>query len=185
MQKRYNEICANIIENNKAFVEIDEQKIEVLPHMLNALQLLSHMLRHILFSGLGLRQICDWVLFINKYQENIDKDLFISYMKDLQLFATYKAITAIATDHLGLPKEAAICDITRKDRKLAKKIMELVMTYGNFGQYGEHSVTGTKLEYLKAYLWKVKNCFRFRKLSIEALSYPIWQLHSIFNVIKQ
>lgn len=183
LQKRYNEISLDVIGNTRETVLIEESEINVFPPALNALQLLSHMLRHILFSGLGMRQICDWVLFIYKHQKDIDREEFISCMKELQLLATYKAITAMAIDYLGLPEECAICDIDKNDRKMAKKILSLIMEYGNFGHYGEHTSTRTKLEYLKAYVWKVKNCFRFRKLSVEAWSYPIWQLHSVFKIM--
>ena len=185
LQQRYNTITGNILAKEQAIALINGTKIGVLPPMANAFQLLSHMLRHIIFSGLGLRQICDWVLFIHKHHSNINKEQFLAYAKELQLLETYKAITAIAIDYLGLPSQCAMCDITPKDKQLAKKVLNLVMTYGNFGQYGEHSITGTKKEYLRAYIWKVKNCFRFRKLAgSEAWSYPLWQLHTIGKMAK-
>ena len=185
LQQKYNTITGNILAKEQASTVINGTEIEVLPPMANAFQLLAHMMRHIIFSGLGLRQICDWVLFIHKHHNDIEKEQFIAYAKELQLLETYKAITAIAIDYLGLPAQCTMCNITAKDKRLAKKVLNLVMTYGNFGQYGEHSITGTKWEYLKAYLWKVKNCFRFRKLAgTEAWSYPMWQLHTIKKMAK-
>ena len=186
LQKRFNEIINDIIKNENSNVVIEDCKIAVLPPMANALQLLSHMLRHIIFSGLGLRQVCDWALFMHRHQKDIDKELFIRYAKELQLWNTYKAVTAICIDYLGLPKEYAICNISDKDRKLANKVLCLIMTYGNFGQYGEHCVTRTKTEYLRAYLWKVKNCIRFHRLAkSETWNYPIWQLHSAVKIITK
>lgn len=186
LQKRYNEIIESIIAAETDFVEIEGSRIAVLPPIANALQMLSHMLRHIIFSGLGLRQICDWVLFVYKHQQHINKEQFIQYCKELQLWETYKVITAIATDYLGLPKEYALCEISRKDKQMAKKVFCLIMTYGNFGQYNEHYVATTKKEYLESYIWKIKNCTRFHRLAkSETWSYPIWQLHSIFKVIKE
>lgn len=186
LQKRYNEIIASIVDSAQACAEVEGCNVAVLPPIANALQLLSHMLRHIIFSGLGLRQVCDWVLFIYRHHKEIDKELFIRYAKELQLWETYKAVTAIATGYLGLPKEYALCEISRKDTKMAKKVFCLIMTYGNFGQYGEHSYATTRLEYIKSYFWKLKNCMRFHRLAkSETTSYPIWQLHSIFKVIKK
>lgn len=185
LQSRYNEITDSIISSQECHTTINGKDIAVLPPMANALQMLSHILRHMIFSGLGLRQVCDWVLFIHKHQKQIDKELFIKYAKELQLWETYKAVTAIATDYLGLPKEYALCELTKKDKKLAKKAFQLIMTYGNFGHYGEHVVTTSKMEYLKSYMWKVRNCIRFRRLSrSETWNYPIWQLHSIKNMIE-
>lgn len=186
IQKRYNEIIDDLLTAEKLYTEIDGCRIALLPPMANALQLLSHMLRHIIFSGLGLRQVCDWVLFVYKHQQNIDKELFIRYAKELQLWETYKVITAIATTYLGLPNEWAMCEISGKEKRMAKKAFCLIMTYGNFGQYGEHCITTNRWEYLKSYFWKVKNCIRFHKLAkSETWNYPIWQLHSILKVIKK
>ena len=186
LQRRYDEIVDSLLAEGKSFVEIDGCKVEVFPHMANAMQMLSHMLRHIIFSGLGLRQICDWVLFVNKYWAEIDKEKFVEYAKELQLWETYKAVTAIAIDYLGLPAEYTIGEINRREIKNAKKVLCLVMQYGNFGHYGEHSIVGTRKERFNAYMWKVKNCIRFRKLAkSEAWNYPIWQLHSITNIIKR
>lgn len=185
LQKRYDEISSEIIKDDKESIIIGGNEIAVLPPMLNALQLLSHMLRHILMSGLGLRQICDWVLFVYNYQRRIDKELFIAQIKELQLYNTYKAITAIATDYLGLPKEYAVCEISAKDKAIAKKVMVHIMQYGNFGHYKEHYTTETKWEYFKAYIRLVKNSIYFTCLSrSEALNFPIWQMRSIKKVLK-
>lgn len=185
LQKRYEATLDTLLKEKKEYITINNKQIEVFPHMANALQLLSHMMRHIIFSGLGLRQVCDWCLFIKKYQDNIDKEKFIALMKELKLFETYKAITAISIYYLALPSEYALCELTQKDKKLAKKVLNLIMRYGNFGHYGEHSITSTKWEYAKSYAWKIKNCIRFRKIACnEAWNYPIWQLHTLKKIIK-
>lgn len=186
LQKRYNQISDKLILNSQTSVTINDKDIAVLPPLLNALQLLSHMLRHIITSGLGLRQVCDWVLFIDKNLCTIDKEEFITAIKELDLLGTYKAISAISVDYLGLPAEKVVCEITDKDKKEAKKVLNLIMWYGNFGHYGEHCTASSKIEFLKSYIWKVKNCIRFRKLAkSETLNYPIWQLHSIKSVMNK
>lgn len=186
LQRRYNEIIVSIVKSQKEYVTIDGENIEVLPPMANALQLMSHMLRHILMSGLGLRQVCDWVLFLHRNSESIDSKLFVTYMKELQLFKMYKAILVIATDYLGLPGNSNLCDITREDKHNAKKLMSHIMINGNFGHYREDCTTETKWEYLKVYLKNVKHSIKFRCLSkAEAFNYPIWQLRSISKVLKK
>lgn len=186
LQERYNNVILQLIECPKNSIVIDGNEITLLPLMANALQLLSHMLKHIILSGLGLRQVCDWVLFAYKYQKQIDKEQFIKYTKELQLWETYKVVTAIATDYLGLPKEYTVCELTDKDRELARKVFQLIMEYGNFGHYSEHSYVSSKKDYMNAYIWRVKNCFKFRRLSrSEAWNYPLWQLHSALDIIKK
>lgn len=183
LQENFNKVTAVLKNGEKTDVIINDVNISTLPPMLNALQLLSHMLRHIIFSGLGMRQICDWVLFMNKYQNSLDKNIFLRHLEELELLGIYKAITAIAVDYLGMPKELSFCDINKNDKRLAKKILNLVMMYGNFGHYGEHTNLTSKLNYLKAYIWKVKNCAKFHSMAkSETWSYPLWQLHSIKKI---
>lgn len=181
IQSEYNRTTTEIIEKeSETYTHINGGEIRVLPPVANALQLLSHMLRHIIFSGLGLRQICDWTLFVKKYHNCLNNKIFISSLKELKLLNIYRAITIIATEILGLSKEYSLCQTTEQDRKNAKKILDIVLKYGNFGHYGEHTILKTKSDYLKAYCWKVKNCIRFSNLAgCEALSYPLWQLHTI------
>lgn len=180
LQNKYEEISRGIIGKENAIAIIDNTEIEILPYMADAFQLLSHMKRHIYSSGIALRQICDWVYFVYHHQSKLDIELFVRNMKTLQLYETYKAIMAIAIDYLGLPKEFAVCEITSRDKSLANEVLSLIMAYGNFGHYGEHDKTNTKWEYLKSYIWKIRNCIRFHRIAgNDAWNYPIWQLHSI------
>lgn len=185
LERCYNEITGAIINNEKAYVIIDDIEIEVLPYMADAFQLLSHMKRHIYSSGIALRQICDWLCFVYHHQKKFNKELFIKNMKVLQLYEIYKTAMIISTDYLGLPKDYILCNITSKDRILAKKVLNLIIAYGNFGRYRKDKTTNTKWEYIKAYIWKVKNCIRFRRIAgNDAWNFPIWQLHSIKKFIK-
>lgn len=185
IQKKASIILADT-NGEKSSVTIHNMKVRTLPPIANALQLIAHMLKHIILSGIGMRQICDWVLFINKHHNSIDKELFLKQLEELELTGTYKAITAIATVYLDMPKEFILCEINDKDVKNAKRVLNLVMKYGNFGQYGEHAILTSKLHYIKIYLWKVRNCIRFHSMAkSETWNYPIWQLHSIKDFLKR
>lgn len=180
LQKKYNNIISTVIEKERAFETINDTEIEVLPYEANTLQLLSHMLRHIITAGLGLRQVCDWVLYTNKYLNDSNKEQFLTNIKELELLQTYKAISAIATDYLGLPKEKVVCEINDKDKKLAKKVFKIIMEYGNFGHYGEHSQPQNKWEYIKVFAWKMGNCIRLHKLAkSETRNYLFWKYHFV------
>lgn len=182
LQKKYNRITAAILEEgaNREFATINDHKIEIFPQAANSLQQLSHMLRHIITAGLGLRQVCDWVLYTNKYLNDSNKEQFLLNIEQLELLQTYKAISAIATDYLGLQKDKVACEINNNDRKLAKKVFTIIMNYGNFGHYGRHSLKAIFLEYIKTFTWKFKNCIRLHKLAkSETRNYLIWKYHFI------
>ena len=180
LQKEYNRITLEILERERQVIAIDGKEIDVFPYAANSLQLLSHMLRHIITSGIGLRQVCDWVLYTNKYLNDENKEEFLENLKILELLQTYKAISAIASDYLGLPKEKVICNISAKDKKIAKKVLTIIMKYGNFGHYGEHSRITSKWDYIKVFVWKIGNCIRLHKLAkSETRNYPLWKYHFV------
>ena len=187
LARRYETILHEIISVDEAhYVKVEGRDIRVLPPIADAMQLLAHMLRHIMTSGLGIRQVCDWVLFMHKHHGSIDKERFITYLRQTQLIGAYRAISVIAVNYLGMPRELVFCETDDKDKKVAGKMMDVIMRYGNFGHYGDHNLTCNRREYLKAYLWKVRNCMRFYSIaSAEAISFPLWQLHSITKVLKQ
>lgn len=183
-QKLYSQIMEKLLNERDEYVEINGCQIPVLPKTANAIQLLAHTQRHIITSGIGLRQVCDWVLFIYRNQKYIEATEFIGILKELQLYKTYKALTYIAIEKLGLPRDYAMCNFKKTDIKNARKMMWLITTFGNFGHYGEHNILQNKADYLKAYIWKVRNCIRFYRLAQrEAFSYPVWQLHSVKDTI--
>lgn len=180
LQAKYNKITSTALEKERAFETINDTEIEVLPHEANSLQLLSHMLRHIITAGLGLRQVCDWVLYTNKHLNDNNKEQFLTNIKELDLLQTYKAISAIATDYLGLPKEKVVCEINDKDKRLAKKVFKIIMEYGNFGQYSEHSQPANIWEYIKMFAWKFGNCIRLHDLARrETRNYLLWKYHFV------
>lgn len=182
LQEKYNSTTAAILkeETDREFATIDGHSVEILPYTANVLQQLSHMLRHIITAGLGLRQVCDWVLYTNKYLNDSNKEQFLSNIKELELLQTYKVISAIATDYLGLPREKVACEINKSDKKLAKKVFTIIMNYGNFGHYGRHSQKATFRDYIRTFTWKFKNCIRLRKLAkSETRNYLLWKYHFI------
>ena len=50
-------------------VELDDFLIPVLPSLQNGLVLMLHIVKH-LKSGLGLRQIIDWMMYVDKQLDN-------------------------------------------------------------------------------------------------------------------
>lgn len=183
-RENYRKIQSKLIaEKEKTFVTINECPIRVLPCIANALQLLAHTQRHIIVSGLGFRQICDWALFYNRYHKIIDSEESVAYMKELQLIETYYALNEISVKYLGMPDCRKFTG--KNSNKMAEKIMWLITSYGNFGHYRSHSTLENKTDYVATTFWKLRNCIRFHKLAKRETScYPVWRLHSILRNIN-
>lgn len=109
----------------------------VLPPDLNGLSLLLHINQH-LRSGLGLRQIIDWMLFVD---EETDEALWQhSIMPLLQRFGFVKlaaVVTRMSQNYLGLRSELAWCPET--DESLCDALMDYILAKGNFGRKSSNS----------------------------------------------
>ncbi len=124
----------------RLFEEGIDQRIEcgiggldfpTLPHRLNGVVLLFHINQH-LRVGLGLRQILDWMMFVNAY---IDNNAWESEYRPLfervRMDKFAKTVTKMCIMHLGLSEEFSWC--ADADAAACDKLIEYIMSKGNFG----------------------------------------------------
>ncbi len=114
-------------------VEIDsELAVSVLPVTFNAFFLFQHLFHHFVNLGVGLRQVCDWVLFLHKHRTEIDDDEFIRLTKQFALLYPMQLFARIAVDYLGAPKDIFPFPMIPNNRH-AEKVMRDLLEGGNFG----------------------------------------------------
>lgn len=123
---------------------IDWRGLPVLAPAPRAVLMLAHKLEHILSSGMGLRQLCDWAVFVRRemtpelWQELND----ILCRSGLLRFA--RIITRICVDFLSLPSDCAPW-CTEEDPELARALLSDILDTGNFGRkenrYGQRLFT--------------------------------------------
>lgn len=121
----------------------------MLPPLENGLVLLIHIRQHLLEEAysLGLRQIIDWMMYVNRYcGTEIDGSLWDD--KFLELAETYGmgtlavTVTYICREWLGLPNVPKWCD--GADRQTAEELLEMIMASGNFGSKVERKGQSVK-----------------------------------------
>lgn len=121
----------------------------MLPPLENGLVLLIHIRQHLLEEAysLGLRQIIDWMMYVNRYcGTEIDGSLWDD--KFLELAETYGmetlavTVTYICREWLGLPNAPKWCD--GADRQTAEELLEMIMASGNFGSKVERKGQSVK-----------------------------------------
>lgn len=84
-------------------VTIINGQIPVLPVEENAFYLLLHMLQHFLNGGMGIRLLCDWVVFFQK--ETVSSEKFLSFLKQSKIEGFAYMVTGICITFLGLSKK--------------------------------------------------------------------------------
>ena len=172
---------------NRVQARIDDHDFPMLPPLANGLVLLAHMRSH-LKSGLGLRQVIDWMMYVDKV---IDDGFWYSTFKPVadELGLTTLAITATALcqNYLGLTPRAWCSEA---DEELVDQLLAAIMTSGNFGI---KSGTGNNVETVTAAM-KSRGVFYYLQLAGEHnwtlyhryhFLRPFCWLYQIFRYIRQ
>ncbi len=106
----------------------------ILPDLINGLTLIDHINQH-LEGGLGLRQIIDWMMFVDKCLPD-DKWLeFYELVKKTGLERLAIVCTRMCEIYLGLPPRKWCAEA---EPKLCEQLMEYVIACGNFGNKKVH-----------------------------------------------
>lgn len=128
--------------NNKQFRIWDNNSIEILlpAHDTDIVFVFSHILQHLFWEGIGLRQICDWCRLLWTYKESIDIRLLEQRLKSMGIMTEWKAFAALAVDYLGIPQEAMpFYASAPKYTCKAHRIISQVLESGSFGHNKDNS----------------------------------------------
>ena len=141
--------------DKRIMAHIAHHEFPMLPPLANGLVLLAHARYH-LMNGMGLRQIVDWMMYVDKqlsddfWQEEFEK---AAVSKGLDQFA--KVMTRMCQKYLGLSDSITWCmDV---DESLCDEFIEVVLDSGNFGRKNGE---GGKVETVSANMRR-KGLFRW------------------------
>lgn len=109
-----------------------------------------HIFYHIIKEGIGLRQLCDLAIFMDKNQERIDFVGLCSDLNKIGLEDFFQAIVQILIAQLGL--QIRVSSFTPHPTKLADKILRDINDGGNFGKALEENYISVILRHYLKYL---------------------------------
>ena len=115
-----------------SFIYLEDKCFAVPPPEFNRIFILTHIYRHFLFEGIGLRQIIDYY-FVLKNEQLKDKSEKLKVMETLQslrLTRFAEAMMWILHDVLGLEEKYLICGMNEKEGRF---VLSEIMQTGNFG----------------------------------------------------
>jgi len=125
--------------DNREIANIGSDAFPVLPSYLNGLVLIFHINQH-LRAGLGLRQIIDWMMYVDKAdQETMDKLMLLLRQTGMERLAN--TVTAACQKYFGLRK--GIND--SKEQYPCDAFVEYIINQGNFGRADENPYAKTFL----------------------------------------
>jgi hypothetical protein len=124
--------------------QLDGFSFPMLPPLENGLVLLTHINQH-LEKGLGLRQIIDWMLYVDKEMTDEFWNQHFGPATDKNGLKTLAiTVTKMCQMYLGLTKELSFCQDA--DPYLCEYLMDYVIQQGNFGRKrGESNNTAIRI----------------------------------------
>lgn len=125
-----------------------------LPPTLYAFFLLCHKAEHVVEDGLGLRQVCDWAVFLDREGDKIDREKFCSWVSALDLWRLAGAFGRICVERLGLDEGKLPFALRAGDDKGCALLLGQMMAGGNFGrQFYGYKGRVSKLEDMWRTMW--------------------------------
>lgn len=173
--------------DNVSKVTISDTNITIPPIDYNAIYLLLHSVTHLMGQGIGLRQICDWCMFLHNNHKSLDKGIIKKYLEDVGLLNAWKVFGAMSVKYLGLKPEYLFFSYSDKDMKLGEFIINDILDKGNFGFEGLKKRKFQKYRFISLFYNYFNGIRRGGKLYYlapqEALWLPVIRLSNMFKAI--
>lgn len=166
-----------IESDNFETVSINGCEVNLPCAQFNVIYIFNHFFHHFQSSGVGIRQICDWAVYLHTHAGLYDWKTVEKDLEDFGLTPAWKVFAQIAVDYLGLdPSEMPLYRGPAGRR--ASKAMKMVFAYGNFGRTEAATRVPRPKGYLSgklhSFLYATKNNFRL---------FPMFPLMTITHFI--
>lgn len=99
----------------------------------NALYIFEHIFFHLIMDGIGIRQFCDWAVFLHHQRSVIDRELLTRHLKGVRQEEAYIKVGTFLVDKLGLPEEEFPLPIENGKQSYSDSLLQNILQLGNFG----------------------------------------------------
>jgi len=114
------------------FGKIEELEFPMLPPLENGIILLEHLRQHLL-EGVGVRQLLDWMMYVEKeLDDDFWKDSFETEVENIGLKILAIHATRMCQIYFGLSKKFTWC--VEADDRVCERLMDNIIQSGNFGR---------------------------------------------------
>ena len=164
-----------------SFEYLEDKGFAIPPVEFNRIFILTHIYRHFLFEGIGLRQVMDYYFVLKHNHEKFQVSSFKfqenKLLKELRLMRFAEAMMWILHTQLGLEEQYLICGMNEKEGRFV--LSEIEQT-GNFG-YGDKRFEGmSKLRRMTKH-----GIHLLLHYSSEVMWTPIWLIyHKVWRCIS-
>jgi hypothetical protein len=133
LDRIYQEISKKGLSEALVPMVFSGQEVNTPSDVYNAFYIFSHIFHHFLTSGLGSRQLCDWMLFLRQRSSYIDMDSLREILSRLDMMKPWQAFGCVLVKYFGMPADLFPFYDSSQEHK-AEKILRRLLDEGNFGQ---------------------------------------------------
>ncbi|MBL1407278.1 nucleotidyltransferase domain-containing protein [Sphingobacterium faecale] len=181
----YNPFVKPFLQKLIAVERAKDESIDIMGHicrtlspLLNIIQVVSHVLKHLLSFGLGLRQLCDVARLYYVHRKEIEGTYLRDIYRQLGIERWVVLMHDLLVRYLGLERHFLPYPINGNEK--ADWMMEDILRAGNFGffdkQYSDEVRTG---ERKNAFLRVSRNLWKYgRYVPIESFFFPLVQVYT-------
>lgn len=164
--------------NKLESVEIENTTIAVAPAQFDAIFLLVHILEHLLREGIGLRQPLDWLLFIDRHKDQLDRKQLEIDLKKTGLLELAASLIGVGSKYLGFVQLKGVLQYQVSDDNIDLLFNE-IMQSGNFGvidkqKKGDSANRAFIIRKTNSFMNISKRLMRMYPLAKEEASWFLW-----------
>ena len=145
-QSEKGDLCRRYLSDSidtATLYEIQGERFLVPDAFHHGLVMLLHTAIHMLNTGIGLRHLCDWAVFVGQLDNETFRDLFEDKLRKVGLWRFSQLLTQVSVQYLGCPRrEWAMEEV---NERLLASMMNDVLGAGNFGRKDAERVNESKL----------------------------------------
>lgn len=109
----------------------------------HGLVMLIHTARHLLNTGIGVRHLCDWAVFVERFDNNEFIEIFEERLTVCGLWRFAQLLTQLSIKFLGVSEKAWAME--NMDEEYLDSMMSDIFAGGNFGRKAPERINEAKL----------------------------------------
>ena len=154
-------------QHHNQLLVVDNSSVRLLSPELQILQVNIHIFKHLLFLGIGLRQLCDSAMLYYRYHDKIDSEVLKDIYSKTGVLKWMHALHKVLVEYLGLPLEylpfAYPADLD------VRFMFDEIWYSGNFGFYDERLAeeSNRNVGWLRHYLYSFRGIKLYGKYAPE------------------
>ena len=96
----------------------------------NAFYIFHHLWHHTIGLGMGLRQVCDWAVFLHTHAGQLDEKRLRTYLSELSLMDQWQVYASLIVQYLGVKADEVPFYDAKKNRR-AERLLHYILTEGD------------------------------------------------------